>query len=80
MNQRRTPTRAHHRARTAARRARLRHHNTVTPSLDTIILQALGLRATNDTETFDDAAALAAFCAPLCSERELLQRILGHTP
>lgn len=81
MNARRPPTRARHRARIAARRARLRYRSAAPPpGVYTQILRALGLRATDDTEAFDDAAALAAFCAPLCSERELLERIFGHTP
>ena len=81
MNARRPPTRAHHRARAAARRMRLRHRSTTTPpSMHTQILQALGLRAAGNSEAFDDAAALAAFCAPLLTERELLERVFGHTP
>ena len=81
MNARRPPTRAHLRARTAARRARLRHRSAATSrSLHMHILRALGLRATDNTEAFDAAAALAAFCAPLCTERELFERIFGYTP
>jgi hypothetical protein len=80
MNQPRPPARAHHLARTSARLMRLRHRSAMTPSLDTSILRALGLRATDNTEAFDNASALAAFCAPLCSERELFERIFGHAP